>query len=404
MKAYETSERYEGKLRECCNYAARTAKNFAASDNNTKRQACGPDEKTLAQNLKADLTSFTDKVIEDSFSADQAAYILSNLLIFIFMILSAAAGICACIFEAYAPYLLPAAMILAFLSLLGFFGVFGGTSKNVSGQNIFAVRSASEEVKNRIILEANLDAPFKRKLSPKTAVLLKTITFFGILLYFAFDIVALLINLEELNFKAASYFIYISFPLALFAFIPLVLSRSVIATSSFPGVVDNLIGCYTVSGVMRYMSEMDLRLKNTELCVLLTGAKNAGCTGAKTYCKLHGEEDNKVNTIILSVDTIYNPETITVISSGKATTDAISIGSENSSVQILSTKPKHIKKNSSMKVFKKNGYNAAVITSLEENYPAFFGTAKDNEQNINVKAIENTMKLLLETAYAFDEE
>ena len=80
MKASETSERYEGKLRECCNYAARTAKNFAAGGNNSKRQACGPDEKFLADTLKEDLAVFCDTVTEDKFTADQTAYILSNLL------------------------------------------------------------------------------------------------------------------------------------------------------------------------------------------------------------------------------------------------------------------------------------------------------------------------------------
>ncbi|MBR5976697.1 MAG: hypothetical protein IK046_02745, partial [Clostridia bacterium] len=113
MKASETSERYEGKLRECCNYAARTAKNFATSGNNSKRQACGPDEKLLADTLKEDLTGFCDTVNEENFSADRAAYILSNLLIFIFMILSAAAAICACMFPDYSKVLLIVALVLA---------------------------------------------------------------------------------------------------------------------------------------------------------------------------------------------------------------------------------------------------------------------------------------------------
>ena len=402
MKAFETSERYDGKVRECCNYAARTAKNFATGENNTKRQACGPDEKVLATNLKNDLSTFSDKVIEENFTADRAAYILSNFLIFLFMFLAAAASICAGLFLEYAMYLLPAGLFLTLLSLLGFFGVFGGTSKNVTGLNIFATRNAKKEVKNRVIIEANLDAPFKRKFSPKTSSILKTVTFLGIILYFAFDATALLIDIEAITFKASSYFIYISFPLALFSFIPLFLSRSVIATASFPGVVDNLLGCYTAAGAMRYMSEMDLRLEHTELCVLLTGAKNANRAGAKAYCKYHGEDDAKVNTVVLSLDTIYDPTKLTVLSSGKTTTDSISLAATNADIQILSTSPKHIKKNGSMKEFKKNKYACATITTLEENYPSYFGTESDTEQNINTKAIESAIKLVLETAYAID--
>ncbi|MDO5448142.1 MAG: M28 family peptidase [Clostridia bacterium] len=403
MKAYESSERYEGKVRECCNYAARTAKNFATAGSNTKRQPCGSDEKKLAEALKTDLEGFADTVIEDRFTADQQAYILSNLLVFIFMLISAAAGVCACIFSEYAFWILIGAVVFAFLALLGFFGVFGGTSKNVAGQNIFAVRNANGDVKKRVILEANLDAPFKRTCTPKTAVIFKLVTFIGILLYIAFDIVSLLVNKGNIDFSMSDKFIFISFPLVIFAIFPLILSRSVNANASFPGVVDNLVGCYTAAGALRYMSEMDLRLEQTELCVLLTGAKNANHTGAKTYCKLHEPADKAVETVVISLDSLFNAETISIITNNKLSTDVMAVASTNADVNILEYDPKYIKKNGSMKVFKKNKYSCATIASLTDKMPAYFGTKSDDESNINVKAIENAMKLCLEAAYKMDE-
>lgn len=402
MKASETSERYEGKLRECCNYAARTAKNFALAEN-SKRQACGPDEKLLAEALKADLSGFADSITEEKFTANRAAYILSNLILFILMLLAAAAGICACMFTKYTLILLIVGIVFSVLSVLGFFGVFGGTSKNVDGVNIFAVRKPSEEVKKRVIIEANTDAPFKRKLSAKTAAILKTVTCIGLILYLVFDVVALLVNREIIDFSASQYFLYISFPLALFAFIPLFLSRSVIATASFPGVIDNLVSCYTAAGAMRYMSEMDLRLKNTELCVLLTGARHANFAGLKTYCKFHTEEDNDEDTLVISLDSLFNADKITVVNTNdKFTTTAVSSAIVNSGVTVSSSTSKLIRKNGSMKVLKKNGYSCATITSLEDAAPDYLGTERDTSENINVKAIENAMKLVLETAYAID--
>lgn len=401
MKASESSERYAGKVRECCNYAARSAKNFAISENNKSRQACGKDEKFLAETLKKDLTTFCDGVSEDTFSVNQKAYILSNLLIFIFMIISAAAAICSFFID---DMLLIAASVFSVLSLLGFFGVFGGTSKNVEGINIFATRAPQKETKHRIVLEANLDAPFKRTLSPKASAILKTINFFSIVLYIAFDIVELLITYNKISFDGSNIFVYLSFPLAIFAFIPLFLARSVNATASFPGVTDNLIGCYTACGTLRYMSEMDLRLENTELCVLLTGAKNAGLKGAKEYCRIHKDSDKAVDTTVISIDTVFNPETLTVVSTSGKATDLIAKASENSGVNILSTIPKKIKKYGSGTVFKKNHIPCATLTTLGENPPEYIGTAKDTEENINVKAIEAVMKLSLEAAYAKDSE
>lgn len=401
MKAYESSERFEGKVRECCNYAARTAKNFATAGNNTKRHPCGEDEKRLAEALKADLSNFADTVTEERFTADQQAYILSNLLVFIFMLISAAAGICACMFSAYALWLLIGAVAFAFLAFLGFFGVFGGTSKNVEGQNLYAVRNANGDVKKRIVIEANLDAPFKRTCSPRTAIIFKLVTFIGIILYIVFDVVSLLVNQGNIDFSMSDKFIFISFPLVIFAIFPLILSRSVNANASFPGVVDNLVGCYTAAGALRYMSEMDLRLEQTELCVLLTGAKNANHTGAKTYCKLHDNSD--AETVIISLDSLFNADTISILTNSKVSTNLLAEAATNANVDILGYEPKYIKKRGSMKVFKKNKQNCATITSLSDKIPAYFGTKSDDETNINVKAIENAMKICLEAAYKFDE-
>ena len=401
MKASESSERYAGKVRECCNYAARSSKNFAISENNKSRQACGKDEKFLAETLKRDLTTFCDSVSEDTFSVNQKAYILSNLLVFIFMIISAAAAICSFFID---DMLLIVASVFSVLSLLGFFGVFGGTSKNVEGINIFATRAPQKETKHRIVLEANLDAPFKRTLSPKVSAILKTVNFISIALYIAFDIVELLITYNKISFDGSNIFVYLSFPLAIFAFIPLFLARSVNAAASFPGVTDNLVGCYTACGTLRYMSEMDLRLENTELCVLLTGAKNAGLKGAKEYCRIHKDSDKAVDTTVISIDTVFNPETLTVVSTSGKATDLIAKASENAGVNILSTVPKKIKKHGSGTVFKKNHIPCATLTTLGENPPEYIGTAKDTEENINVKAIEAVMKLSLEAAYAKDSE
>ncbi len=399
MKASESSERYAGKVRECCNYAARSSKNFATSENNKSRQACGKDERFLAETLKKDLTMFCDSVSEDTFSVNQKAYILSNLLIFIFMIISAAAAICSFFID---DMLLIASSVFSVLSLLAFFGVFGGTSKNVEGVNIFATRAPQKETKHRIVLEANLDAPFKRILSPKASAILKTINFISIALYIAFDIVELLITYNKISFDGSNIFVYLSFPLAIFAFIPLFLARSVNASASFPGVVDNLVGCYTACGALRYMSEMDLRLENTELCVLLTGAKNAGLKGAKEYCRTHKDSDNAIDTTIISIDTIFNSEALTVVSTSSKSTALIAKASANADVNILSTVPKKIKKNGSGSIFKKSHIPCATLTTLGENLPEYLGTANDNEQNINVKAIEAVMKLSLEAAYAKD--
>ena len=397
MKASESSERYEGKVRECCNYAARSAKNFSENVKTIKRQPCGADETRLADTLKEDLNGFCDTVTEEKFPVSQKAYILSNLLVFIFMLLASATAILSFFFE---EIIMAASILFSILSLLAFFGAFGGTSKKLESKNIFATRNCSEDVKNRIIIEANLDAPFKRKISVKTERGLKIFNFFLILVNIAFGIVSLLISFTDLDFAFCDKFIYIAFITPLFAIVPIVLSRSVIITESTPGVSDNLVGCYTACGALRYMSEMDLRLKNTELCVLLTGARNAKQAGAKAYTESHAEADKAVDTTVISLNTIYNAENLCFLTKDKKLDKFMNDAAKNADVMITDAEPKYIK--TEAKVFKKAKISNVTMTTLPDEIPTFYDSVADTNDYIHVPAIEATMKTVLEAAYLKD--
>ncbi len=397
MKASDSSERYAGKVRECCNYAARSAKNFVKDEKTYRRQPCGEDEKRLAETLKEDLSTFCDTVSEETFNASQKAYILSNFLVFLFMIL---AGVAAILGYFINELIIIASLVFSVLALLAYFGAFGGTSKKLEGRNVFATRKCTGEVRNRIVVEANLDAPFKRKISRETERGLKVFNLILILLDMVFAIVALLITYGQLEFAASDYFLYAAFALPFFAIVPIVLSRSVIASASTPGVADNLIGCYTACGALRYMSEMDLRLENTELCVLLTGAKNAKNAGAKTYCELHKDADTKVDTTVISINTIYDVATTSIISDHKKAEKLVREAADIAEVKLIDSNPKYM--NSASKVFKKAGISNVTITSLTDEAPAFYGNMEDTAYNISVPAIEAVIKVILETAYLKD--
>ena len=397
MKASETSERYIGKVRECCNYAARSAKKFIGDDKKTSRQPCGKDETRLLEALKADLSTFCDTVTESSYPVSQKAYILSNFLVFLFMLL---AGVTAILGYFINELIIIGTFVFSILALAAFFGAFGGTAKKLTGKNIFATRTCKDSVKHRIIIEANLDAPFKRKISRRTEYILKFFNFLLILVDIAFSIIALLITYEHLEFIAYDAFIYISFITPLFAIIPIVLSRSVIITESTPGVTDNLLSCYTACGALRYMSEMELKLDHTELCVLLTGSKNANMAGAKMYIKTNAEADKAVDTTVVSLNSIYEPETITVLSNDKKSDQLLHEAADLAEVKLVKSNPKYLK--STAKLFKKAKISSATITSLTDEAPAFYRSAKDNTENINVPAIEATIKTILEAAYLKD--
>lgn len=401
MKASETFERYEGKVRECCNYAVRSSKSFVDNGDPNKRQPGGKGELMLREQLTKDLQDFCDEVDEVNFYAKQKAYITSNLLTFIFMTASAAFGILAILIN---MNFLLAAVICSILSLLAVFGLFGGTSKSVEDANVFARRKAKGEPTARVIFEANLDAPYKRNISRGTAALLKFLAILGVLLLLAWDVVELLIGYGTLNFANQDMIRYIAYPLAIFVIFPLILSRTVSVSSSFPGVADNLLGAYTACGAMRYMAEQDLRLDSTELCVLLTSSKEAKNAGAKAFVKDFKEELDSLDTTVLCFDSIYDPDSLNVVTKGRKASKLMDAAAANANVLVTDHAPKYHK--GDFKVYDKAGLSVAQISSLPDEAPAFYRSENDDAELLNpnaVHAVEGAIKLALEAAYAVDQ-
>lgn len=400
MKASETFERYDGKVRECCNYAVRSSKSFMENADTNKRQADGKAENVLRDQLTKDLKEFCDEVDEVSFYAKQKAYITSNLLTFIFLV---ATAVFAILFSLVNPYFILAALVTALLSLLAALGVFGGTSKSVEDINVFARRKASGEPAARIIFEANLDAPFKRNISRGTAALLKILTLLGVALYIAFCVVMLLVDNGTLNFGFQDELEYLAYGLPIFVIFPLILSRTVSTGSSFPGVADNLLGAYAACGAMRYMSEQDLRLESTELCVLLTSSKEAKNAGAKAFVRDFKADLDALDTTILCFDSIYDPDSLNVVSKGRKVSKLVDEAAANAGVLLTDHNPKYHK--GDLKVYDKAGLAAAQISSLPDEVPPFYRNENDDVDLLNpnaVHAVEGAIKVALEAAYALD--
>lgn len=400
MKANETFERYDGKVRECCNYAVRSSKSFLENADVNKRQAGGKAELVLREQLTSDLKEFCDEVTEASFYAKQKAYITSNALTFLFMLATAVLAILSTIMDL--RFIL-GALVTSLLTLLAALGVFGGTSKSVEDFNVFATRKASGVPAARIIFEANLDAPFKRNISRGTAAFLKILTLLGCALYIVYCVVMLMVDNGALNFGFQDELQYLAYVLPLFVIFPLVLSRTVSIGSSFPGVADNLLGAYAACGAMRYMAEQDLRLESTDLCVLLTSSKDAKNAGAKAFVKDFEKDLAALDTTILCFDSIYDPDSLNVVSKGRKVSKLIDEASANAGVLLTDHNPKYHKGN--LKVYDKAGLSAAQISTLPDTAPAFYRSENDDAELLTpdaVHAVEGAIKVALEAAYALD--
>lgn len=399
MKASESSERYVGKVRECCNYAVRSAKSFADSEVNASRQAGGEGEESLRASLQDDLTKFADEVDETPFLLKPGSSNAAAKWTAIFMLIAAVFGILAVLIPAAGTVLADIGLICSVLTLLCFFGLLGGTAKSRKSADVLARRRPKGKTEHRIILQANLDAPFARRFSAGAVSAFRVLTILGIVLYLAFDVLASLNASGTLCMPA--WFAYIAYPLVVFILFPFLQSRAVLTDQSWPGVSDNLSGCYTASGAMRYLSVEKLRLENTEVDVLLTSGKSSHMEGAKQFLRTYSDALKETDTAIICLDSLFSVDSLNTLARGRQLNRAIAAAAENADVMLTDHAPKyHV---SEAETFRKGGVPTILLSSLTDGKPDFYRGPDDSTEHLDVRAVEAAMKLALELAYLKDD-
>ena len=400
MKASESSERYVGKVRECCNYAVRSAKNFSGSDANSSRQPGGSGEAALRENLKKDLASFTDEVEEVPVRVRQKAPTAVHRWTLYLMLITAVLAILGSFLHGAAGVILfSSATLFALLTLFASFGIFGKNAGNVSSADLYAVRKPLKATEHRIILQANLDAPFQTKRSTGAIALQKFFAVCGSVLYLVFSVLCMLA--AAISLALPVWFHFLAFPLLLFLIAPLVLSRSVSTKSSFPGVSDNLSGCYAAAGAARYLSEEGVRLNNTEIDILLTTGKSNQQEGTRTFLKKYESSLKEVDTTVLCLDSLYDLDSLNTTATGRKLNRALAEAVENAGVMLADHTPKY--HTTEADLFRKSGVPAVLLTSLPDEAPEFYRSEEDDTSRLDVRSTEAAIKIALEIAFLKDD-
>lgn len=398
MKASESNSRYTGKVRECTNYSVRGIKNLLKDEEVHSRHACSQGELDVQKHLQSELQNFCDEVYAESFTAKINTNKISNLFTFIFILLSAFAIILSNFISEAILFASVGFSILAFASMLGLFNKFAKSKKSL---NVIAKRNSLGVATHKVVFCANTDAPFKRRVYKTTEKAFTTLTFIGIFLHLGYDTFLLgsaYYNLFDLNHMPVMT--VISYFLIGFSLFPLICIFAVNTGSAIPGVADNLSGSFACVGAMRYLSEFDLRLDNTDVFVVLTGAKNANFAGAKAYVDAHANEDKQCDTLFVCVDTIKGIETLSIKSGTSKGTKLVLEATENAKHSPVKSEAKYLKGDAS--VFSKAGIHCATITTLGATAPEFYGTKHDNLDNLDTKSTEAAINILLESAYLVD--
>ncbi|HUX98828.1 MAG TPA: M20/M25/M40 family metallo-hydrolase [Candidatus Deferrimicrobium sp.] len=90
-----------------------------------------------------------------------------------------------------------------------------------------------------------------------------------------------------------------------------------VAKKGVPGALDNLSACVVAMAVAKILKDWKKDYpervpKNTEVVVALLGSEESGCNGAEAFAKKHATDYNQIDTTCINMDTIADPETITI--------------------------------------------------------------------------------------------
>ena len=390
MRACESVQNYDSRIREYVNYSYRQSRNVCK--NIGKREAGSENEKQLQQHIKAELETCADEVISESFRFSNNRKVLQNKVCAAFILLAFALIMAALLTGIYAmSYASVAVAVIGII--LGFSGKLY-SPKKLTTENVYGVKQSTGVAKNRIILVGNADCErFTKLISP----FLKAMSIFSAVIIIAVSAIVIVQNMGIVSILPEKYYSYASIVICVFSIFNIIgLFGGYCGVSD--GANKNLTGSFTSLAVLKFLKDMDISFENTEIGVLVTGAHEADMSGAKAFTEKHSDKLKNIPTKVLCLDCLREENDLRIVpaKTGSAFAKKIMLCSKQAGSEI------DIKgeiKNSDAEAFAKTGVEACTITASPSSEKA-----EDTYEDMKIKTIETTLKCVMETVFELDSE
>ncbi len=419
MKANESVKNYESTRRMYANYAARSIKKVCKEIG--PRFAGSEEEKKSIEYMAEDLKSCCDEVNIESFPVHPKAFLGWIPLSVVLMTISCALFFAAQFF-AIAPlfYVSVALTVICLFFIITEFLFYKETLDpflpKKTSHNTYGIRKPSGEVKRRIIFCGHADSSMEWRFTywggPKLVIPVIGGSLVGIVVSLVFGVIAAVkcaMSPEFINSTVLDIFSYV-----LLAFIVLFLVASLFYDKKriVEGANDNLTGCFASIAILKYLQDNHISLENTEVVALCSGSEEIGLRGAKYFAEKHGKEFSDVETVFVALDTlrdydfmaIYNKDMTGTVTND---TDACKLVKEGAKLAGFDVPYKTVSlgaTDAAAVTKSKCGIKAAAFAAMDPAPARYYHTRLDTHENLDLKTIEASLDICLNTLFLYDEK
>ena len=417
MKAYESHAHYPSKVRECSNFAIREIKKVCKDIG--PRPAGYEGEKKGQDYVEKLMTPIADEVKRESFTLSPKAFMSWVMIDGALALVAAILGILC--FTGIVPPAIETVLrvisivlvVLAVFFLLGEFlfykKVLDPFFKKAESSNVICTRKASGETKRRIIIGGHMDTAYEWRYTHLGGA--KMVTFIVV--------TAILSLLITLGLSIAGFFVDNQTAEIVMIIVQTLAIPALIAVMFFvnwklpvDGAADDLTGVFASMATLLYLKNNDIRFENTEVVAMSVGAEEEGLRGSKAFAVAHGEEYKKdgVETIFVALDTLRDYDFMGIVTKDMTATVGLDKqacalmkkAAENANVPVnFTTTPLGSTDAAAMQ---QGGIKSVAFTSMDPAPARYYHTREDNVSVLEMKTLEDALKVVLETVFLFDEQ
>ena len=416
MKASESHTHYASKVRECSNFAVREIKRVCEQIG--PRPAGFEGEKKAQDYVEKVMSPIADEVTRESFTLSPKAFMSWVTIDGVLALIAAVLGIVA--FTGAVPQLADifhiASIVLCVISIFFLVGEFllykkvlDPFFKKEESSNVICKIKAKSEVKRRIIIGGHIDSAYEWRYTymggPKMVTAVVAGAVLGLLLTLVVGIIGMFTDNSSANIV-----------LIVLQAIVVPFLASVIFFVNWKLVVDgandDLTGVFTSMAVLLYLKNNNISFENTEVIAVSMGAEEEGLRGSKAYAELHGDEykNDGVETVFVALDTLRDYDFMGIVTKDMTATVKLDSSacalmkkaSENAGVNVnFTTTPLGSTDAAAMQ---QGGIKSVAFTSMDPAPARYYHTRLDKVNMLEMKTIEDVLKIVLETVFLFDEQ